>query len=166
MPRTHRRLRRGVGVLQLIVALPVLLITTLAIFQFGFVMVVQQTVTAAATEGARAAAKEMTASAANMAAIAAVNSVLDIHGLVVDPTSTDPASDTKMVLEYAGGSPVITGDPGLGCSTPSSPSVLGGEVRVTVCVDLTTSPLLNVLTTFGFDFTGKRLEISSMAALE
>jgi Flp pilus assembly protein TadG len=166
MPTHKSRLRRGSGTLELILALPVLFIVTLAIFQFGILMVVQQTVTTAATDGARAAAKEITPAVANAAAIAAVNDTLAVHSLVVDPTSTDTTSDTKLVVEYGGTPDIITGDPDLSCSTPSSPALGPTEVRVTVCVDLTTSPLLNVLTSFGFDLSGRRFEISSMATIE
>ena len=160
------RLRRGSGTLELILALPVLFFVTLAIFQFGFLMVIQQTVTTAAIDGARAAAKEITAGDASAAAISAVNDTLAVHGLAVDPTSTDISSDTKLAVEYGGTPTITTGDPGLSCSTPSSPAVGPTEVRISVCVDLTTAPLLNALTSFGFDLSGRRFEISSMATIE
>jgi len=158
--------RRGAGTLQLIIVLPALVIITVATIQFGILMIVQQTVTTAATEGVRAAAREATVLDANTAAIDRVNEILAVHQLMIDPTSTDPTSDTKMVLEYSTVVPVMTGDPGLVCSPPSSPAMMVTEARLTLCVDLTKTPLVNFLTSFGIDFTGRRFEISSMTTLE
>lgn len=156
--------RRAASTLQVILALPVLVIATLAVFEFGVLVVIQQAVTTAATEGARAAAKENNVADANAAAVAAVNGVLLVHNLMI--IDGDPASDTRMALEFGLAAPVDTGDPGLACTPPVSPVLAANEVRVTVCVDLTTAPLLNFLSSFGFDLTGKRFEISSHAGRE
>ncbi len=162
-----RRLkRRAASTLEIILVLPVLLIASLAIFEFGVLMVLQQTVTTAATEGARAAAREPTAAAANQSALLAVNRVLRVHRLFVDGSAVpDPNSDTRMVLEYGVMAPIYSGDPGVDCFPPD-PVMTAADVRVSVCVSLTKSPLLNLLSAFGFDLAGKRLEIAAMARRE
>ena len=166
---TRRRAirRRGVSTLQLILVLPLLVIIGMATFEFGIIMVVQQTVTSAAIMGARAAAREGNATDANTAAVAEVNRVLALHGLAI--VDGDVNSDTRMALEYLTNPPnpaIITGDPGLTITTPSAPVMTGTDVRLTVCVDLTTAPLVNFLSTFGLDFTGNRLQITSATTIE
>ena len=158
--------RRAASTLQVIVALPVLLLITVAIFQFGFLMIVQQTMTTAATEAARAAAREPLATDANAAALVAANRVLQVHNLQIDPTSLDTTSDTKLILEFGPGTTITTGDPDLTCAAPSSPVLMAQDVRATVCLDLTTAPLLNALSAFGLDFAGDRMEISAQASME
>lgn len=163
---TRRRVirRRGVSTLQLILVLPLLVIIGMATFEFGIIMVVQQTVTSAAVMGARAAAREANTTNANNAAVAEVNRVLALHGLAI--VDGDVNSDTRMALEYLTNPAVITGDPGLTITTPSAPVMTGTDVRLTVCVDLTTAPLVNFLSTFGLDFTGNRLQITSATTIE
>lgn len=165
-PRSQSKLanRRGASTLQLILVLPLLVIVGMATFEFGIMMVVQQTVTTAATLGARAAAREATGAAANTAAEAEVDRVLAVHGLAI--VDGDASSDTRMVLEYRTDPAIITGDPGLACSTPTSPAMTAADVRLTICVDLTTAPLVNFLSTLGLDFTGKRLQITSATTME
>lgn len=163
-PRRTRPRRRGNITLETILAIPILAIVTFAIVQFGILVVVMQTVTQAAVEGARRAAMEGNPAAASTAAIEAANQVLALHDLEI--VNGDPTSDTRIVVEYAGAAPVISGDPGLACSTPL-PAVLNpSEVRVTVCVDLTTAPLLSLSLPFGLNLFGRRFEISSMATIE
>lgn len=157
--------RRGVSTLQLILVLPILVIVGMATFEFGIMMVVQQTVTTATILGARAASREATKAAANTAAEAEVDRVLALHGLAI--IDGDVNSDTRMVLEYRNDPvSVITGDPGLACSTPTSPAMTAADVRLTICVDLTTAPLVNFLSTLGLDFSGKRLQITSATTME
>ncbi len=165
--------RRGAGTLELILALPALLIAVLAILQFGVLMVVQQTVVAAAHEGARAAAREPSATAARAAAVAAVNKVLDVHDLAVSPPAglADSDAGVRLVLEYPTGVVVAleeAGDSAVMCVPPDSPDLLATdpEVRVTVSVALNQPPLLNLLKSFGFNVAGKRLQASAMAAKE
>ena len=170
MPRTRpshfrraRRQRRGVETLEVLVALPILIIATLAIIQFGVMLLVQQAVTQAATVGAREAAK-----GANVTAVAqeVTNVLQGTHGIGI---SNVAGSGAKVALETTDGAAVVTttqfGDPGLTCSPPSI-TLGANEVRVTVCVALTKSPLLNLLATFGFNVTGKRMELSSLAKQE
>lgn len=166
MNRSAGRSRVGASTLEAIVALPIAIIVTFAIFQFGILMIVQQTVTRAAIEAASAGALESNVTDANTAAIAAANDVLAVHNLSIDSTSTDTTSDTKLLLEYGTSIAIETGDPGLTCSAPSSPTLTATDIRATVCLDLEKSPLQNFLSSFGFNVTGKRLEISSHTSLE
>ena len=169
-PRRSRP-RRGAVTLEMIVALPVLLIASLAIFQFGVLQILQQTATTAAVEGARAAAREANVDNAREAAVDAVNDVFAVHGLAVSPGSgmAPTGGGVRLAVEYRQGGSLLlaeAGDSAVACETPDSPMLTDNEVRVTVCVDLTKQPLLNLLSTFGFDVLGKRLQISALADKE
>ncbi|MEQ8789775.1 MAG: pilus assembly protein [Pirellulaceae bacterium] len=141
--------------LQLIIALPLLVIVLFAAFQYGVLVLVQGAVTHAATVGAREAGKGVD----TPTIVAAVNEVLSVHGIAIGP-------DATVIVER----PIVPDDVvgGLPCNAPAAPLLGPDDVRVTVCVDLTTAPLLNCLTAFdlGLDFTGKRFEISSVSSLE
>ncbi len=54
----------------------------------------------------------------------------------------------------------------LACPPPSTPSIESDEVRVTVCLDLTSKPLLNALKSNGIDLMGKKFRISSVVKKE
>lgn len=155
--------RRGNITLEAILVIPILAAIAFSVIQFGILMVVQQTVTTAAIDGARAAAKEATATAAANAAEAAVDKVLALHKLQID--DGNPASDTVLIVQYGNDPAIERGDPGLDCFPPAV-TPAANEVQVTICVDLTTSPLLSLPDRFGVNFTNRRFEISSMATIE
>lgn len=126
IPR-HRNRRRGVYAIQLLLALPLVLILFLAVIEFGFILLVEQTVTAASQQGARAAA-----GGGNMVQVlAAVNEVLALHDIIIAAATTD----ANVVIEQSG-SPTITVS-GFAC-TPVGPAlpVAPIEHRVTVCLSL------------------------------
>ncbi len=171
--RKSLRTRRGVSTLEMLLAFPVLLIASFAIFQFGVVMVVHQTAAEAVNEGARAAARESNPIAAREASVAAVNRVLAVHGLAVTPAAAVAASGSGVhfALEYPTGAVVAVqeaGDSAVTCSLPAVPMLtpLDRDVRATLCVSLAKAPLLNLLPSFGFDAMGKQLHISAMAGKE
>ncbi len=113
--------------LQFVLAFPLVLILFLAVIEFGFVLLVQQTISAAAQEGARVAARG--AVAADV--LAAVNEVLSIHNLSISAATTD----ANVVIEQSNAAATtITGYP----CTPVGPAlpVAPIEDRVTVCVKL------------------------------
>jgi len=157
------RPRRGIEVLEVIIALPVMIIITLALFEFGMLMVVDQTVVSATTKGAREAGK-----GANILEVAdVVNQLLAVHSIAITPTST-----TGNIVLEVGGQPTTTinGNP---CTPPASPSLGTDEVRVTVCVDLTyppvageTPPVPDALATFGFTLNGRHLQSSTLVKKE
>lgn len=157
MPRLIRacKPRRGIETLEVLLALPVLVIVTMAFFQFGITMVVHHAVMASAAEGAREAAKGATAAEVGTV----VETVLSAHGLTVaansgvmviveDDTNVDCIGDT---VTFAAECPMATSitDP--------------DEVRVTVLVSFDVAPVPNVLATYFVDFSGKRYELSSVA---
>jgi hypothetical protein len=148
----QRSARRGVETLQLIIALPVLVIALVAGIQFGIVMIVLGTVTQAATVGARETGKHVD----DATVVEVVDAVLGVHGLAIGPNAT-------VVVERFGEPTFVQG--GVACN-PTGPAIGPDDVRVTVCVDLTTAPLLNCLTMYGLDFTGRRLEVSSVSTVE
>ncbi len=82
LPRNETRLgrkrRRGVAVVELAVMLPILVLMILGIIEFGRMSMVQQTITAAAREGARGAIVE----GSTLSGVrATVNSYLAISGI-------------------------------------------------------------------------------------
>jgi hypothetical protein len=148
------RRRSGVETLQLIIALPLLVIVLFAAFQYGVLVLIEGTVTHAATVGAREAGKGVS----TPILVNVVNNVLSLNGITV------PA-DATLIVERPAVPPDIVGPP---CPVPAAPVLGPDDVRVTICVDLTTPPLLNCLKAFDpiLDVTGKRFEISSVSPIE
>ena len=149
----RRRQRRGVETLQLVLVLPLLVIVTIAALQYAVLVIVQEAATHAATVGAREAAKG--ADADDVRDV--VNEVLSPHQIMTGPNAS-------VVLETFGAAPEQRGL--LACGPIAGPPLNTDEVRVTVCVDIASPPLLNCLTMFGIDFTGQRLEISALSPVE
>src|SRR5262245_42724610 len=81
LPRRQAR-QRGVGTLELMLALPILLLATLASFEFGLLTLVEHAVATATIDGAREAGKG--ADCNQVAAV--VNQYLAAHHLVITPT--------------------------------------------------------------------------------
>lgn len=149
--------------MEIIIALPVMVIITLALFEFGLLMVVDQTVVSAATKGAREAGK-----GANVMEVAdVVNEFLAVHSIAITSTS----ATGNIVLEV-GGQPTtsLNGNP---CTPPATPVLGLDEARVTVCVELTyppiageTPPVPDALATFGFTLDGRSLKTSTLVKKE
>lgn len=164
--KTRRRskwdCRSGAETIELIVSLPLLFFALIGIVQYSIQTLVQQAVTQAAQVAAREAGKGATLT--NV--VDAVNTILAPHNITISSTA---GSLTKVVLETSDTVPVTTtvdfGDPGVSC-TPPSPTLGVNEARVTICIGLTKTPLLNALPSFGFDTTGKQFEISSLVKKE
>jgi Flp pilus assembly protein TadG len=124
--------------LEVILVLPLLLIMFLACLQFGILMVVQQAVAHAATVGAREAGK-----GADVDEVACVvNQMLSPHALTVP-------CNASVVLEDPDSTPATQRKGTLTCNPPPAPALDTDEVRVTVCVDATGPPFINVLRYFG-----------------
>lgn len=165
MPRPRGasgRLRRGVEILELILALPVMLIASLAVLEFGILVLVQQAVTTAATEGAREAAKGATCTEVGEV----VEAFLAAHNLDISG-----GGSVKVVCESKAGGVTTTasaGNASLDCSPPGF-GLNNGEVRVTVCVEVTDGndkPVPDWLSVFGFSLAGATFEVSSLAQFE
>ncbi|GIX01574.1 MAG: hypothetical protein KatS3mg112_0511 [Thermogutta sp.] len=114
-----------------VLVLPILLLATLAVVQFGVLMLIEQTVTHAVTVAAREAGK----GADIDATVLSVNAVLGLHGLSVGPGAT-------LVLEDSLSTPAVQVRGTLPCSVPSTPSVPAGMLKATLCVDLTQKTVL------------------------
>lgn len=153
--RNRKQDRRGALTLEAVLVLAILLLVTLAVFQFGIVMLIEGTITHAATVAAREAAK-----GADIDATAeSVNAVVGLHGLAVGPGVTlileDPLAAT----------PILTrGDAAV--SPPALPSLPAGYLRTTLCVSLAQRPFLNALRCFTLDFSGRRFTVSAVARRE
>jgi hypothetical protein len=154
------------------VALPVLIIVTLAIFQFGILMLIYQAVVTAAVEGAREAGK-----GGNVNAVASVvNQILVPHGVVVTSASTD----ANIIVEQSQppAAPTVTMLNGNPCYPPTGVplSTIHRETRVTFSLSLvpqgaasawgTRQGVPNWLSVFGFSLVGKRFEVSSLVRTE
>lgn len=163
-PQTMRRQRCGVITLELILVLPVLVVMLVALVEYTTLMVLQSTVTHAATVGAREAGKMPDIDEV----VEAVQAVLGANCIVV---SAEPGSGTKVILEDGAspltGTGLITqfGDPDMDCELPANPVALD-EVRVTVCVEMHATPVCDALGAFGFSLSGKRFEVSSLVKKE
>ncbi|GIX02541.1 MAG: hypothetical protein KatS3mg112_1478 [Thermogutta sp.] len=130
-PTRRRSSRRGSLTLEAVLVLPILLLATLAVVQFGVLMLIEQTITHAVTVAAREAGK----GADIDATVLSVNAVLGLHGLSVGPGAT-------LVLEDSLSTPAVQVRGTLPCSVPSTPSVPAGMLKATLCVDLTQKTVL------------------------
>lgn len=170
----HRQ-RSGSVLLEFILAFPIILMLSLAIIEFGFYVLLQQTVTAAAIEGTRKAA-QVGATKDDIGDLIqqylAVNS-LDLS-VTTQPAASGSGNGDVMVDIQDGrtGGPLSTtmGNSDIPCY-PVGPSPNSTEIKVTICVNLTdntngTFPIPNLLYGFGFSLTGKWLEISAMTQVE
>ncbi len=150
--------RRGVGTLELILALPMLVIVLVAIFEFTMLMILQSTVTHSATVGAREAGKD-----------AQMDELVEIVQAMVAPNciviSDEPGSGTMIVLESGNGDITKFGDPTMNCTLPPNP-VNPDEMRVTVCVSTSATGICDALGDLGFSIWGRCLQASSLVQRE
>ncbi|NUQ64288.1 MAG: pilus assembly protein [Pirellulales bacterium] len=166
--RNRRKFRRaGVQTLELVLVTPVIVIVFVAAFQFGLVHWTQSAITHAATEGAREAGKDAPhQTPANLVVEIAgvVDAVLDPMGIDISNAS---GSGTRVTLEV-GGNTASFGDPTFNCNPPASPTLSSDEVRVTVCIKLDKTPVLDpgALGYFGFVFPGDHFRVSTVSLIE
>lgn len=163
--RRRRRVLRSAGVtLEAILAIPLLVIALFASFQFAMLLTVQQTLQYAAIEAARdAALLNTTSNAARLAAATATASnVLAVHGLDVCAGANDVQVITEDLADI--GNEVLTCGPTV-VATPTA-SVAANSVRVHLAVNLSSTPVPNLLDYFHFDLTGKYLYVKSDAIKE
>jgi hypothetical protein len=154
--RTGRSARRdGLQTLELVLVLPILMLVSIALFQFAVLMLVEQAVTHAATAGAREAGKGADA-----------DELVDVVEAILAPHAIKIGPHASLTLEDPTASPPIDQRGSLACPPPSTPLLDSDEVRVTVCLDLTSKPLLNALKSYGIDLMGKRFRISSVVKKE
>ena len=148
---------KGVQTLELLLVTPIIVIALIAIMEFGTLHIVQSAVTNAANEGARLAGQ-----GANIDDVVdAVQDVVSLHNITL---SNAVNAGTDVVLER-GSLPAdhYNSSPGFTCATPTPATVDPNEVRVTVCLELDNTPVINVLSSFGFPFPKDRFQIGAVA---
>ena len=171
---------RGAITLEVILALPVLFIATLAVIEFGILFVIYQTVVTATIEGARVLANgesdpPLTNAQRRTLVSNRVNRFLAVH----DVKLTDTSSDGNIRIQNWMGTDILLNPGGQACYS-SGPALSLNEVRVTVSLSLVsdktassawatrygvnTPGVPNLLKTFGFTLVGKRYEISSLSS--
>ncbi|MCH7990343.1 MAG: pilus assembly protein [Planctomycetes bacterium] len=166
--RSRRNRRGGSVTLEFILAFPILFIATLAIFEFGILMLVEQAVVTAAIEGSREGAK---LGATTDCVAKKVQSILGVHCIEFDTMMAQPDSgEARVIVED--GSGLISGERGnlsISC-TPEGPAPTSTQIRVTVCVPVTDisgcKPVPDWLSYFGFSLQNKVFRVSSVANLE
>jgi len=134
------------------IALMILLIAILGVFQFGSVMLFKQTVMHACIVGSRESAK----GASTDEVEDSINAILANHALEIGDRATFRIEGL--------GADVIRGT--LDCPALDSPVVDSDEVRVTICVDIGRRPFWNPLRFFGVDLTGRTMTVYSAAPKE
>ena len=153
--------RRAAIILELIGVLPLLLLGTLAAFEFGFVFMVDQALQTAATQGARVAAEG--GSLAQVVGV--VNQTLGVYRVSILSTSTD----ANIVLEQPASTPTYYTS--YAC-TPNGPSLLPNEYRVTVSLAMQANAMNsawvgasvpNWLSSLSFSWGNQQFRVSALA---
>ncbi len=147
------RNRRGSVTLEAILVIPILFITTLAVGQFFITSLVQQAALNASIEGAKVASKGGDA-----------DEVRDAVNEVLATVNVSIGTKASVIRETMAGLPEQRGT--YTCTSPASPGLAADEIRVTVCIDMTAAPLLNALSSFGVNLTGKSLTTSTQMFIE
>lgn len=154
--------RRGVQTLELVVAIPVLLVVTLAIIEFGFLLALEESVVMAATEATREVTKIPGASLdmRRDVAVATANRFLAPHQVQIVVSGIQETSNLR--IDIQGDTRTANA---LVCNPKTgSPALLANEVRVTVCVRPTNAanlrPVPNWLRNLGFNLAGREVTAS------
>lgn len=159
--------RRGIEVFELLIVMPVIIVATFALFEFGFMLLTFQTIATAVDEGVREAARLNTVSTSDK--LNAVETVVSnyLHAQNANITLNtdgnilleDGPNGTSQQLNFL--NPV---------SPPGTPAtVAANEVRVTVSLRLTNAtnaPVPDFLNYFGFTTSGMFFEVSALLPVE
>jgi len=153
------RSRRGVQTLELILVLPIVVLVTFAIFQFGLTMVLHHAVMSAATEGAREGGKGATP--------AQVGSVVETVLLTTHGLSVAQDSGVMVIVEDSLTVSCVGDTNTFSAQCPVATSITDPEeVKVTVLVEFAATAVPNFLDIYSLDFSGSRYEIASIALKE
>lgn len=162
--KRRKSARRGVQVLEAIIGLPVIVIITMALFEFGTISTVQHAVGHAAVESARERAKYATD--AEIETI--VETILGPHLQPGFDISTD--AGVRIIIDD-GNSVTSIGDASLG-GLPAA-AVTPPEVEVTIRFSMAVAPVPNLLKSFCIDIQDRNndgqvdyYEVSSLARFE
>lgn len=150
--------RRGIQVLEAVVLMPVLLLATFSFFVLGPAVTVQQSLNSAAAETAREVAKRVPTQSTQAIAEATLGPILAVHGL-----SLQSNSGVLVFIEEDGNQVTCLGDPSVS-PCPSTSSILSEDrVRVTVVVNVASTPIPNVLGAAGFNFSSRQITCTATA---
>ncbi len=162
-PRRSNASRRRASVyVEVILALPILVIATTAAFEFGLMMLVKAAVTTAAIEGAREGVRVNT-STSDIATM--VESILALHHISLSTSGTNNTDGALLTIENGTNPKVQTGNTSIAFTQPNPATLNSNEVRVTVCVLSNFSgnqPVPDWLKVFGFSISGQVLQVSSL----
>ena len=154
--------RRGAVTLEWLMVTPALLIVFFAAFEFGTIQLVQATITHATTYGARQAGKD---TAVIDDVVAAVNLILDAIDLEI--TDVDGSGGVVFFEDGPGMANLYRfGDDDLDCDPPANPVLDTDEVRVTLCIEVSATPVIDVSDCYGITLSGKRFYVSSLVKKE
>ena len=159
--------RRGIEVFELLIAMPVIIVATFALFEFGFMLLTFQTIATAVDEGVREAARLNTISTSDK-----LNAVETVVKKYLDAQSSNISldNDGNILLEDGPNGTSVKLNFINPCSAPSSPAtVAANEVRVTVSLRLTNAsnrPVPDFLSYFGFSTSGMFYEVSALLPVE
>ena len=134
--------------------MPILVIATVAVLEFGIILLTQQAITTSAIEGVREAAKE---GATTDSVKDHVQEFVKVHKLTLEDNP-----DVRLIIE--GGPEGNEGDTSIPCSA-NGPTLAADQVRVTVCTQMT-SVVPDLLNVFGFSLSGRIFEVSAIAQKE
>lgn len=157
--------RNGAATLEAILVIPVCVVTAMAFFQFGPMLLVEQTLRCVALETARETSKvpEFSLSDPDDRQVVerVANEVLEIHGrslgdpgiLVVVEDDEDVAcfGDNQLENEFCPPQTTVTSD---------------DAIKVTVIMNLSDAPVPNLLKTFCIDLFDRHYAITSIAHRE
>jgi hypothetical protein len=151
--------RRGAIIVELLIALPVLVILLLAALEFGVMLANFQQISLASRDGALVASETTDLDTA----VAVPPEVVDV---VVRQLASSGMSPCRIRLEHnVGGAPMVLLEPPVG-GCDCDPGMLAMPpsrtyVRLTVCVDLEQAAP-NCIQQFGFDLSGQTAEYSTL----
>lgn len=158
--------RTGAIYLEFLLVFPILFIATLALFEFFFIGLIMQTVTTAAIETAREAAK---VGATQTQVENVVANYLGIHNLNGGPDTLSSTGQVHVFVERPASGNYDLGNVVIPCN-PQGGILPASQTRVTISVLLTDAqgkrPVPNMLRSFGFDLGTSRFELSSKETLE
>lgn len=148
LPFRYRR--NGVEVLELVLVLPILILSLVAAIQFASVLVVDTTLSHASLEVARLAAMDCT----EVQITDRVNEFLAVHDMTLGVGS-------QLIVEDASGVTISAGDGSLSPSV-SYPPISDARVRATLIVETNATPIPNALRNYCVDFADRQFEHTSV----
>ena len=157
--------RKGIEYLELILVMPVLFVATLAIFEFGILVLYQGTVTSAAVEGAREAAK----STDDTEVAKIIQKFLAVNQVIFDTATISNGGGYAYVRIERGATVGERGNLNYFASPYGPNPLTASEVRVTISTPLVAAndqPVPNWLSNFGLDLSASKIQVSSLTLAE